>query len=153
MYSREESSIIRQEFWTAFGKYMSPVPSAEGLKINWINYHTRIRDVHFRMDAGPQSASIAITLEHRDAGIQELYFEQFLELKALLHSALEEEWTWQQHVTLPDGRIISRISKELPGVSIFNKDQWPDLISFFKPRIIALDSFWGNARYSFEELK
>ncbi len=153
MYTREESSNIKQEFWTAFGKYMNPVPSAEGLKINWINYHTRVRDLHFRMEAGTKSASIAITMEHRDAGIQELYFEQFLELKNLLHSTLEEEWSWQLHVSSEEGRIISRISKELPNVSIFNKDQWPELISFFKPRIIALDSFWENARYSFEDLR
>lgn len=105
------------------------------------------------MDAGPKSASIAITLEHTDAGIQELYFEQFLELKELLHNTLEEEWTWQPHTKLPDGKVISRIIKELPNVSIFNKNQWPDLISFFKPRIIALDSFWENARYSFEDLR
>jgi hypothetical protein len=152
MYTRGEASHIRHEFWTTFGKYMSPVPPAEGLKINWINYHTRIRDVYFKMDAGPKSASIAITLEHLDIGIQELYFQQFLELKAFLHNTLEEEWTWQQHVTLSNGRVISRISKELLDVSIFNKDQWPDLISFFKPRIIALDSFWENARYTFEDL-
>lgn len=152
MYSRGEASTLRQEFWTAFGKYMGPVPSAEGLKINWINYHTRIRDVYFRMDAGPASAAVAVTIEHRDAGIRELFFEQFSELKELLHHTLEEEWTWQQQVTLPDGRVISRIGKELPGVSVFNKEQWPELISFFKPRIIALDSFWENARYSFGEL-
>lgn len=152
MYTREEASRIRHEFWTAFGKYMSLAPSAEGIKINWINYHTRIRDIHFRMDAGSKSASIAITIEHRELGIQELYFEQFLELKELLHRTLEEEWSWQQNVTMPDGRVISLIFKELSGVSIFNKDQWPDLISFFKPRMIGLDNFWENARYSFESL-
>jgi hypothetical protein len=153
VYTREEASHLRQEFWTAFGRYMSPIPSAEGLKINWINYHTRIRDIHFRMDAGSKSASIAITIEHHDPGIQELYFDQFMELKELLHSTLEEEWNWQQTITLPDGRVISRIFKDLPSVSIFNKDQWSDLISFFKPRIIALDNFWENARYSFEDLR
>lgn len=153
MYTREQASHLRHEFWTTFGKYMSPVPSAEGLRINWINYHTRVRDVYFRMDAGTKEAVIAITLEHRDAGIRELYFEQFLELRDLLHNTLEEEWSWEKQVVLPDGREISRIGKTLAGVSIFNKDQWPDLISFFKPRIIALDSFWENARWSFEELR
>lgn len=152
MYTRGEASTIRQEFWTAFGKYMSPVPSVEGVTVNWINYHTRIRDIHFRMDADPKGASIAITLEHRDTEIRELFFEQFLELKELLHNTLEEEWVWQSNVTLPNGRVVSRISKELTDASIFNKDHWPDLISFFKPRIIALDSFWENARYSFEGL-
>jgi Domain of unknown function (DUF4268) len=151
MYTREEASTIRHEFWTAFGKYMGPVPSAEGLKINWINYHTRIRDLHFRMNAGVNAAVISISLEHRDPGIQELFFEQFLELKELLHGTLEEEWNWQLHVTV-DGKVISRIYKEITGVSVFNKAHWPELISFFKPRIIALDSFWENARYSFEGL-
>lgn len=152
MYTREQASNLRHEFWTAFGRYMGPVPSSEGMRINWINYHTRVRDVFFRMNAGAKEASIAITLEHRDAGIRDLYFEQFLELKDLLHATLEEEWVWEKNITLADGREISRITKTLSGVSIFNKDQWPDLISFFKPRIIALDSFWENARYNFEGL-
>lgn len=153
MYSRGEATAIRQEFWTAFGKYMSPVPSAEGFKINWINYHTRVRDVHFRMDAGSTAAAISITLEHKDDAIRALYYEQLLELKTLLHITLEEEWTWQPTTSLLTGRVISRVVKELPNISIFNKDQWPDLISFFKPRIIALDNFWENARLSFEDLR
>lgn len=132
---------------------MGPVPSSEGMRINWINYHTRVPDVFFRMDAGAKEGSIAITLEHRDAGIRDLYFEQFLELRDLLHATLGEEWVWERNIILADGREISRIVKTLSGVSIFNKDQWPDLISFFKPRIIALDSFWENARWSFEELR
>ena len=87
-----------------------------------------------------KEAVIAITLEHRDAGIRELYFEQFLELKDLLHNTLEEEWNWEKQVILPDGREISRIGKTLSGASIFNKRSMPNPISFFKPRIIALDS-------------
>jgi hypothetical protein len=150
MFTREEASRIRQEFWTTFGRYMSPILSAEGMKINWVNYHTRLKDVYFRMDAGPKSAAIYISMEHRDAGIRELYFEQFVEFKNLLHDTLEEEWAWQLHVPVSDGKTISRIYKEIPRVSVFNKDQWPELISFFKPRIIALDNFWENAKYSFE---
>jgi hypothetical protein len=153
MFTREEASRIREEFWTAFGRYMSPVPSAEGTKINWVNYHTKLKDVYFRMEAGQKSAAISISIEHRDRDIQELYFEQFLEFKSLLHAILEETWAWQLHIPVADGKVISRIHKEIAGVSVFNKDHWPDLISFFKPRIIALDSFWQDAKYSFEGLK
>lgn len=152
MFSREEASRIRQDFWTTFGRYMSPIPSAEGMKINWVNYHTRLKDVYFRMDAGQKSAVISISIEHTDPGIQEVYYDQFLELKSLLHDTLQEEWDWQLHATV-DGKVISRIYKELSGVSVLNKDHWPELISFFKPRIIALDSFWENAKYSFEGLR
>jgi hypothetical protein len=153
MYTREEASRIKEEFWTAFGRYMSPVLSAEGLKINWVNYHTKIKDLFFRMDATPKSAVIYISIEHRDPDIRQLYFEQFQEFRNILHATLGEEWEWQLHTPVDDGKNISRIYKDLPGASILNKDHWPELISFFKPRIIALDSFWENAKYSFESLK
>lgn len=152
MFAREEVSRTKHEFWTAFGRYMNPVLSAEGLKINWVNYHTKIKGVYFRMDAGLKSAAIFISIEHGDVDIQELYFEQFQQFKDLLYETLEEEWDWQLHVPA-DGRVVSRIYKALPRVSVMSKDHWPELISFFKPRIIALDSFWENARYSFEALK
>ncbi|HEX6225228.1 MAG TPA: DUF4268 domain-containing protein [Chryseolinea sp.] len=153
MFTREESSAIRQEFWTTFGKYMSPIPSSAGIKINWVNYHTRIKDVLFRMDAGAKSATIAIVIQHRDPGIQQLYYEQFLELKDLLHAELGEAWQWQLHLAEGSERVVSRIFQELHGVSVFNRDHWPALISFFKPRIIALDTFWENAKYTFEGLR
>ncbi len=153
MYKRDEASLLREEFWTAFGKYMEPVPSAEGLRINWINYRTTFKDVYFRMDASQKMAMISISLEHKDAGIRELYFNQFEEFKKLLHTILEEEWEWQLHCQVSDNKVISRIYKEISGVSIFNKDHWPELISFFKPRIIALDQFWEDAKYSFESLR
>jgi hypothetical protein len=153
MFSRQEASRIREEFWTAFGRYMSPVPSASGLKINWVNYHTGLKDVYFRMDAGQKFSAIYISMEHRDHEIQEMYFEQFTAYRALLHAQLEEEWQWQLRAPMPDGKVMSRIYREIPGVSVFNKDHWPELISFFKPRIIALDAFWEDAKYGFDALR
>lgn len=152
MFTREESSRLRHEFWTTFGKYMSPVPSAEGLRINWVNYHTGVKDVYFRMDAGKKSAVVAISIDHNDREIQQLFFEQFTEMRDILHQTLGEEWLWQLHGVI-DGKVVSRIYKELPDVSVFNKGDWPDLISFFKPRLIALDSFWENARWAFDGLR
>lgn len=153
MYSREEASQLRQAFWTAFGQYMSPQLSSQGLRVNWINYKTGLKDVYFRMDAGKKNASIGITLAHPDAGIQELFFEQFLELKNLLNSYLQEEWEWVLHTSDENGKTISRIYTEIVGVSVFNKNDWPALITFFKPRITALDEFWNDSRDIFESLK
>ena len=153
MFKRKEASQLREEFWTTLGRYMRPVPSAEGLKINWINYRTTVKEVYFRMEANQQFARISIALEHGDPSIRELYFQQFLEMKNLLHATLEEEWEWHQEVRMSDDRIISSIYKEVKDVSVFNKEQWPELISFFKPRIMALDRFWEDARYSFDALR
>lgn len=153
MYSKQEASQLRQEFWTAFGQYMTPLLSADGEKINWVNYKTGEKGVHFRMDAGNKKASVAIELTQNDPGIRELYFEQFLQLKSILQDSLNEEWTWTLQTTDSTGRSISRIYIELHGVSIFRKEDWPAIISFFKPRAIGLDEFWSTVKYGFEALR
>ena len=150
MHRRAEASRIKEEFWTAFGRYMNPVPSAEGERINWVNYHTGIKNIFFRMDAGARSATIGISIEHADPLIREMYFEQFIALRGVLHSELQEEWEWER--TTNSDRPASRIYRSLPGPSVFNRDTWPELISFFKPRIIALDAFWATAKYTFESI-
>ena len=153
MYTREEASLIRKEFWTMFGGYLSPIKSSEGERVNWLNYKTGLKHVYFRLDAGKRHASIGIELTHPDTGIQELFFEQFLELKSILHGYLNEEWEWVLHTSDEDGKVISKIYKELNDVNVFNKNNWPELISFLKPRILALDEFWNDAKYSFDSLK
>ncbi len=77
MYSKDEASQLKQEFWTAFGQYISPVPSADGLRVNWVNYKTGLKHVYFKMQADKRIAAIAIEMTHPDPGIQELFFEQF----------------------------------------------------------------------------
>ncbi|HYE54324.1 MAG TPA: DUF4268 domain-containing protein [Chitinophagaceae bacterium] len=153
MYSKQEASKLRQEFWTAFGRYMGPVLSAEGEPVNWINYRTGEKNIHFKMDAGNRSAYIAIELTHPDPVIQQIYYEHFLQLKQLLHNELGEEWTWKLHDTDEHGKTISRIYKEMPDVSLFRNTDWPALVSFFKERIVALDAFWSKVKYGFEALR
>ncbi|WP_035557467.1 DUF4268 domain-containing protein [Hymenobacter sp. IS2118] len=153
MYSKTEVTQLRQAFWTAFGQYMAPVPSAEGETTNWINYKTGVKHLYFRMQADNRQATIAIELSHPDAGIRELFWEQLLELRLLLHEALGEDWTWEPHATDAHGVPLSRIYRELKPVNLFSRDDWPALISFFKPRMMALDAFWADAQYTFEALK
>jgi len=149
MYSKQEASHIRQEFWTAFGRYMQPVLSAEGETINWINYKTGVRHIYFRMDAG-KGARISIELNHPDAAVQKEQFTLLTQMKQLLYNSLQEEWEWVSGVKDEHGKIHSLVFKELSGVHLFNKADWPALISFFKPRIIALDAFWSDVKPAFE---
>jgi hypothetical protein len=153
MYSKDEASQLKQQFWTTFGQYISPQLSAEGLRVNWVNYKTGLKHVYFKMQADKGSASIAIELTHSDPGIRELFFEQFKEFKNILHAALNETWEWELHEKDESGKTTSRIYKQIDGVSIFNKNDWPALISFFKPRIIALDEFWNDVKDGFDALK
>ena len=153
MYSRQEASQLRQLFWTSFGQYMLPVLSSEGEKVNWINYKTGEKNISFRMHADNKTATIGIEISHKDAGIQQLYFHQFEELRKVFEASVGHDWNWQLHHYDENGKMVSRIYTEKTGVSIFKKEDWPELISFFKPRIIALDEFWSQVKYSFETLR
>ena len=153
MFSKQEASLLRKEFWTIFGQYMKPIPSAKGEKINWLNYKTGEKHISFKMNADNRLATIAIEITHPDADLQQLYFEQFSQMKNILLFSLKEEWNEVLHTEDENGRLVSKIYKIMPGVNIFNKADWPQLISFFKPRIIALDEFWSSARYGFEALR
>ncbi|QHS56898.1 DUF4268 domain-containing protein [Mucilaginibacter sp. 14171R-50] len=150
MYSKDQASQLKQAFWTAFGQYMSPVLSAEGLRTNWINYKTGVKHIYFRMQADNKTASISIDITHPDKELQQLFFEQFTAYKTMLHSTLNEDWEWQLHTADEYGKTVSRIYTSISPVSIFQKEDWPKLISFFKPRIIALDEFWSDVQVAFE---
>ena len=150
MYSKDQASQLKQAFWTAYGQYMAPVLSAEGLRTNWINYKTGVKHIYFKMQADSKSASIAIEFSHPDAELQQLYFEQLATYKTMLHSTLGEDWDWQLHTTDDYGKTVSRVQKDISPVNIFQKEDWPKLISFFKPRIIALDEFWSDVKVAFE---
>ncbi|MDZ4794894.1 MAG: DUF4268 domain-containing protein [Bacteroidota bacterium] len=150
MYTRQETSLIRQKFWTSFGQYMRPVKGAGGEPTNWINYKTGIRHLYFRMDAGSNLATVAIELRQKDVLLQQQYMEQFQQMKAVLEELTGEAWDWEWLVENNDGSRTSRISKTITGVNIFNEDEWPAIISFLKPRIMALDHFWILVKDGFE---
>jgi hypothetical protein len=149
MFSKQEASQLRKEFWTSFGQYLSPIPSSEGEKINWINYKTGVKGLHFKMDANREKAFIGIVITQPDIQPHEKLFNHLLELKNILHSTLKEEWTWLPQV-YEEEKIISKVYTEKTGISILKKEDWPELISFLKPRIIALDEFWNRVKYGFE---
>lgn len=152
MYTRDEISRLRQAFWTAFGKYMQPVLSAEGLPVSWLNYKTGIGGIHFKMDADRDHAMIMILLSHSHAEVQQSHYDQFLQLKALLEDSLgEEDWVWKPASMDTAAKTTSSISKALSGVNVLNQSDWPSIISFLKPRIIGLDAFWYMAKDAFEQ--
>lgn len=150
MYSKQEASLLRQAFWTALGLYMTPLLSSDGEKINWINYKTGKKNIQFKLEADQHSATVGIEISHSDPGMQQLYFEQFQQLKSLLYEYILEEWTWTLHQTDQHGKLTSRIYKELKGVNLYKKEDWPAIISFFKPRLLALDEFWNMVKDGFQ---
>lgn len=149
MYSKQQASQIRQEFWTAFGRYMQPVLSASGEKINWMNYKTGAKNIYFRMHAG-KGAEIAVELTHPNEAQRLENWEKLLQLRTLFENILAEEWTWDPQFSDAHGKRMGRVYLAQTGINVFNKSDWPAFISFFKPRMIALDRFWNEVKPVFD---
>jgi hypothetical protein len=152
MYSRQEASRLRQEFWTTFGLYMNPVLSSEGEKANWINYKTGERDIYFKMEADGKTATLAIEIRHKDPFIRQIFYEQFLSLKNIFLSLVNGGWEWTPECFDEHDKPLSRISLTLDKSNIYKKEDWPEMIRFFKTGIIQLDQFWNEVKFSFELL-
>ena len=128
---------------------MKPVPGASGLPVNWINYKTGIRNIHFKMDADNTRTVIAIEISSPKEEERLQYYNQFVSLKKILTSTTVFNWQWNETVET-DHKTISSISQQLDNVNILNQADWPAIISFLKPRIIALDAFWDMVKDGFE---
>ena len=105
------------------------------------------------MEVDSRRAVISIVMDHPDPGMRQSFFNRFLQLKDILYNELGEmDWEWQAEATDEHGRNISTIYKQEEGVNIFRTEDWPAIISFLKPRIIALDGCWSMVKYQFSNL-
>ena len=76
MFSKEESALIRKEFWTSFGK---------SFPRKWLLYNTKIKDFSFKFVADKKQALVCLDIESFDRTKNELLFGQVLELKNTKH--------------------------------------------------------------------
>ena len=134
-----------------FGQYMSPVLSSEGEKINWINYKTVVKGLRFKMNVVQDTASVVIEVNHPDLAEQKIIFEKLLKHKHILNNSTGEQWNWMLHTHDENGKLVSKVYQEKKGINIMSRENWPALISFFKPRVMALDEFWTSVKYGFGE--
>jgi hypothetical protein len=152
VYTKEEASFVRQKFWTTYGKYMRPVPSADGEKVNWINYKTGIKGISFKLNADNNNATVAIEISLTETNLQQQYFDIFDNFKNQFVTIAGVDWKMDKYFVLEHGKEISMIFVDLKNVNIYKESDWPTIIAFLKQNIIALDIFWNEYKVAFELL-
>jgi hypothetical protein len=150
MYSKRYSGELHNRFWEAFGKYMAPVLSASGGRISWTHYQTALKGVFFRQYVTDSEVCISIEMPFSFGEKRLDYFTRFRVLKASLEHFLGEAWHWEEEAVNMNAEKVSRIFMRMENVNIHNENDWPAIISFLKPRLIALDRFWHEHFEYFE---
>jgi hypothetical protein len=153
MYSKSEAQKIRTEFWSAFGLYMNSVPSASGMRVNWLNYRTGAKGILLRSYVDRQMAISALDIDTHDQDYRELYIEQFAELKAVMESSMPYELHYSESFIRENDTEVIRFYMILENVNLYRREDWPAIFEFLRAGLIAWDEFWNDFKDLFLQLQ
>ncbi|GAA4327109.1 hypothetical protein GCM10023115_56980 [Pontixanthobacter gangjinensis] len=135
MFSKEESKKLRQEFWTSFGKEFPH---------KWLLYNTKMKEIQLKFTFSRKVAQVSLDIDDEDELIRAYYFEKMLSLQNVLKAEYLPEAIFDESYELPEGKIISRVYIEMPGVSVHNKKDWPGVKSFLAEDMLKLEEFFKD---------
>jgi hypothetical protein len=133
MYSKEEASHIKKEFWTAF---------AEAYPRKWLLYDTKIKDFTFKFFIDNKKAQVLLDIEPKDEEKRKIYFEKIESLKTILLEDYLPEAILERNFLLQTGKVISRIWVEKLDVSLNNRFYWSIIFDFFNETMAQFELFF-----------
>ncbi len=133
MFSKEEALQIKKDFWIAF---------AEEYPRKWLLYNTKIKDVTFKFYVDNKKAQVLLDIEPKDDEKRKIYYEKVESLKTILLEDYLDDVIFERNFYLETGKVISRIWVEKTGISINNKNTWPEIFDFFAEKMDAFERFF-----------
>ena len=106
----------------------------------------KIKDFSFKFYADNKKAEVSIDIEMKDELFRNAYYEKIWSLESILEDEIGE-FAKDEFYVLDNGKVISRIWVEKTGVSIFNKQTWPDIFEFFVEKMGAFERLF----YEYED--
>ncbi len=133
MFSKEESRLLRQEFWISFGK---------SFPRKWVLYQTKMKGLSFKFHFDTKNALVALDIEG-DLENRITYWEKLQALKSILLDEFLPEAIFDETYVLENYKEISRIYVPLEQkVSIHNKNTWRDVMEFFNEKMSLFEAFF-----------
>jgi hypothetical protein len=133
MFSKEESLFIKKEFWVQF---------AEAYPRKWLLYNTKIKDVSFKFYIDNKKAQVSLDIEPKEEEKRKIYFEKIESLQTILLEDYLPEAILERNYYLETGKAISKIWVEKLGVSLNNKNTWPEIFDFFNETMSQFEVFF-----------
>ena len=133
MFSKEDSRILRQDFWTSFGK---------SFPRKWMLYNTKLKGLSLKFHFDTKTALVVLDLEG-DLENRIKYWEKLMALKPILKKDYLPDAIYEEAYMLENGKEISRIYVSLDEkVSIHNKNTWQTTMEFFYQNMSLFEAFF-----------
>ena len=144
MFSKEEALQIKKDFWIAF---------AAEYPRKWLLYNTKIKDVTFKFYVDNKKALVLLDIEPKDEEKRKIYYEKVESLKTILLEDYLDDVIFERNFYLETGKVISRVWVEKTGISINNKNTWPEVFDFFAEKMDAFERFFYENEDYFKDLE
>ncbi|MCF8380271.1 MAG: DUF4268 domain-containing protein [Bacteroidales bacterium] len=142
MLTIEESKQLRLDFWARFRNYSAVRRKQKGKPSLWIMNHTKISQLKLKFEFETNKAIVGIDIETRNLDKRIELFGKLEQFKTILETTMGTEMMWELEYTLTNGKSISRIYVEKTGVSIYNKEDWPEVFTFLYKNMMKLEKFY-----------
>lgn len=142
MFSKEQRKLIHEAFWTEFKTLMNKQANAEGKRIKWLRYPTKIKSIFIRLYVDSTKATFSIDIQPKDEGIRQVVWEQFIELKKVLEDEMGKDGIWLESTLNASNQEISQLIWTLKKVNIYRKEDKEQIFSFLKEKLISFDRFY-----------
>lgn len=140
MYSKDETKLLRKEFWIVFARRCEIVPELRYRKKKWVLYDTGLSGIDLKFEVARQEAMVMIEINIKEEGRRLEAFETLQKYRLLLEDGFKEPLIWDFCVIRESGQEVCRIYKSLPNVDFHRQNQWPDIFNFFIDNMLILEN-------------
>jgi len=150
MYTKEESKLLREEFWDKFNTMSRRKRLRKKLPGPWILTQTGVKALNLRFHVDRKVAQVGIDLETRNMDKRLELYEKLESVKKILEEAMQDAMIWELEYIRENGKSVSRIYQQIEGVDIYNKDTWELAFQFMYERMMRLEAFYQEYRDLFK---
>jgi hypothetical protein len=139
---REENShryVVRKEFWQQLlpeiNKRSNLFQNVNATRDHWLSAGSGMRSCPYSFNITWRSVSVLLNFSKESKAENDLIFQKMLSRKDAIESAFGDLLIWDTQAN----RKSSRIEYKKEGVNYFEKDQWPEIISFLVDAMVRLE--------------
>jgi len=150
MYSKEESKLLRKEFWIVFARRCGIHPELRHKKKKWVLYDTGLSGIDLKFDVNREEVVVMIEINSRSESRRLEIFETLQKYRILLEDGFQEPLTWDFCFLRESGHEVCRIYKSFPNVDFHHQNQWPDIFNFLIDNMLILENNFMDIRDGLE---
>lgn len=140
MYSKDESKLLRKEFWIVFARRCEIVPELQHKKKKWVLYDTGLSGIDLKFEVTRNEALVMNEVNSRLENRRLEIFETLQKYRLLLEAGFQEPLTWDFYFVRESGQEVCRIYKSLSNVDFHRQNQWPDIFNFMIDNMLLLEN-------------